>query len=215
MPLTDGSAHAWIEIYLDGYGWIPYDTTPPSDENDVPVNMDFFSLFSGLFTTTNRAAANGNNAANNIQLPSAKGSFAFLSSLSFLLRPLGILLAALIIFILSFPLIRFVREEYSIRRFKSRGEFSDALLIYYRRFIKKLISGKLISVEHPTIRDSYDMLVNSGVDGTPVDEAEAAALRDGIEQAAFGRSQLSEGEFIAIRDMIKELMGKIKKPRKK
>ena len=215
VPLTDGSAHAWIEIYLDGYGWIPYDTTPPSDENDVPVNMDFFSLFSGLFTTTNRAAANGNNAANNIQLPSAKGSFAFLSSLSFLLRPLGILLAALIIFILSFPLIRFVREEYSIRRFKSRGEFSDALLIYYRRFIKKLISGKLISVEHPTIRDSYDMLVNSGVDGTPVDEAEAAALRDGIEQAAFGRSQLSEGEFIAIRDMIKELMGKIKKPRKK
>ncbi len=214
VPLTDASAHAWIEIYLDGYGWIPYDTTPPSDENDTPVNLDFFSLFSGLFTQTNRSAANGNNAANPIQLPNNPGSFAFLGSLSFLLRPLGILLAALLLFILSFPLIRFIREEYSIRRHCSRGEFSGALLIYYRRFIKKLLSRKVIALEHPTIRDSYEMLVNTGVDGTPLDTNDADGLRNTVEHAAFGSSELGRDEYDRSRDLLKKLTGKIRKQKK-
>ena len=215
VPLTDGAAHAWIEIYLDGYGWIPYDTTPPSDENDVPVNLDFFSLFSGLFTTTNRSASNGNNAADPIQLPDAKGSFAFLNSLSFLLRPLGILLAALVIFILSFPLIRFIREEYSIHSFQSRGEFSRALLIYYKRFIKKLISSHVMALSHPTVRDSYNMLRDTGVDGTPLDEADAAALRDSISQAAFSNTELSRDEYEHVRALIKKLTAKIRRKNKR
>ena len=28
LKLTQRNAHAWTEYYLDGVGWIPYDTTP-------------------------------------------------------------------------------------------------------------------------------------------------------------------------------------------
>lgn len=28
LDLKDSNAHAWVEIYLDGYGWIPIETTP-------------------------------------------------------------------------------------------------------------------------------------------------------------------------------------------
>lgn len=28
IPLTEGHAHAWTEIYLDGIGWIPFEVTP-------------------------------------------------------------------------------------------------------------------------------------------------------------------------------------------
>lgn len=28
IDVTDTSAHAWVEIYMDGYGWIPIDVTP-------------------------------------------------------------------------------------------------------------------------------------------------------------------------------------------
>ncbi|MBR6256856.1 MAG: hypothetical protein IKR23_05700 [Lachnospiraceae bacterium] len=214
VPVTDASAHAWIEIYLDGYGWIPYDTTPPSDENDVPVNFNFLGLFSGLFTTTNRTAATGNDPAA-LQLPQNSGSFAFLGSLSFLLRPLGILLASLILFILSFPMIRFIREEYNISRHCSRGEFSRALLIYYRRFIKKLISSRTMALTHPTIRDSYELLINTGVDGTPLETDDAAALRSAVEQAAFSNNELDRSEYDRSRDLLKKLTGRIRKQKKR
>ncbi len=32
--VTSGEAHAWVEIYFDEYGWITFDPTPPSDEDD-------------------------------------------------------------------------------------------------------------------------------------------------------------------------------------
>lgn len=32
IELKDDRAHAWIEIYLDGYGWFPYEVTPGYEE---------------------------------------------------------------------------------------------------------------------------------------------------------------------------------------
>ena len=72
-----------------------------------------------------------------------------------------------------------------------------------------------MALSHPTVRDSYNMLLESGVDGTPLDEADAAALRDGISQAAFSNTELSRDEYEHIRAMIKKLMRKIRKVKKK
>lgn len=35
--LNDSQAHAWVEIYVDGYGWITVDTTPSSDEEEEEI----------------------------------------------------------------------------------------------------------------------------------------------------------------------------------
>ncbi len=216
VELTDGSAHAWVEIYLDGYGWIPFDTTPPSDDAPIPANWNLINLFSGLFTTTNRNTGNNDTIAAP-QLPGGDNSSfsAFFKSISFLLKPLGILFAALAVFILSFPLIRLLREEYRIFRYCKNRDYSKALLIYYRRFIKKLISRKVMALSHPTVRDSYELMITSGVDGEPVPKEEAEAVRLNIEKAAYGRESVSEGQFVIVKEILKRLGRKIKKKRSK
>lgn len=35
IPVLDSSAHAWTEIYMDGYGWIPLEFTPSYTSNAV------------------------------------------------------------------------------------------------------------------------------------------------------------------------------------
>ncbi|MBR5419637.1 MAG: transglutaminase domain-containing protein, partial [Lachnospiraceae bacterium] len=49
VPVTDGSAHAWAEIFVEGLGWIPYEFTPPSDDTDFEESYSgFWEIFSGL-----------------------------------------------------------------------------------------------------------------------------------------------------------------------
>lgn len=31
VRVTDAAAHAWVEYYLEGYGWLPLESTPPSE----------------------------------------------------------------------------------------------------------------------------------------------------------------------------------------
>ncbi len=44
ISVTDANAHAWVEVYCDGFGWIPVDVTPgygagyvPPEETSAPV----------------------------------------------------------------------------------------------------------------------------------------------------------------------------------
>lgn len=44
VEITDAGAHAWTEIYLDDYGWVPVDATPASGiENDFGSFLDEFN----------------------------------------------------------------------------------------------------------------------------------------------------------------------------
>lgn len=57
--ITDASAHAWIEIYADGIGWVPVDITPASDEDETDDNDGQTGILSFLNNIAGGAAAAG------------------------------------------------------------------------------------------------------------------------------------------------------------
>ena len=55
VELSDANAHAWTEIYLEDYGWIPYEMTPPMvEENNSSNGLGILGIFAGLFNPTER-----------------------------------------------------------------------------------------------------------------------------------------------------------------
>ncbi len=39
ISVTNHDAHAWVEVYFSGIGWVPFDPTPPGERgggNDLP-----------------------------------------------------------------------------------------------------------------------------------------------------------------------------------
>lgn len=56
--IDDSMAHAWVEIYIDGFGWLPVETTPSSDdtepEEEETRNNNLMNFFANnVFTAQN------------------------------------------------------------------------------------------------------------------------------------------------------------------
>ncbi len=61
VEVSDAQAHAWVEIYVDGFGWRNVEVTPGS--NEITEENDFWSAFSDFFGAGVNDN-NGNNAGN-------------------------------------------------------------------------------------------------------------------------------------------------------
>ena len=97
VPVTDGSAHAWVEVFIDGFGWVPCEFTPPSDgSEDTEAVSGFWQIFTSLFSPTGSQpeTIEPSELTNNLNEASDRAS-RFLGNSVF--RPLIILLCGLLI----------------------------------------------------------------------------------------------------------------------
>ncbi|MCR5251521.1 MAG: transglutaminase-like domain-containing protein [Lachnospiraceae bacterium] len=212
VEVTDGSAHAWIEIWLDGYGWIPYEMTPPSSEEPM-VNLDLFSLFSGIFNTRPRNV--GNTTTTTTTTTTNNGSLlSGLGSLSFLLRPLAILSAALVLFLVSFSIFRALREEWRLLMALHSGDYASSLLIRYRRFVRKMRSRGRLMQDNPTVRDCVNALLLSGPDDKPLPKEESDLLGSCVSRAAFSKEGISPAQYKECKTLIRKLGQRLKRAKK-
>lgn len=200
--LTDEDAHAWVEIFLDGYGWVPVEFTPDSNGNIMPYYPSFTD------TTFNDIL---NEKGWNINVPSipvetssrgasATSSFITLRQSS---RAAIILIAAGII-AATFGLI-LIRRAVILRRFrKSPPKKLFTRLINMLNFTKFYnYSGDEENLaDRLSLRFSPPIKPNDSVNTSlknksqswqrPVSEEDLKLMLDIYSEAAFGPDKISE-----------------------
>lgn len=128
--VTDGSAHAWVEIYDENLGWYPIEVTPyrTSEEED---RSSIWDLFARLFQTEENVESADADA------PDADGSPGNAIMNAIQSSAPGIAFA-LIMLLLLIPVWIAVRKVIAFYHYKHAGR-NEKLLIMYRKAVRKAV----------------------------------------------------------------------------
>ena len=162
--IDDSSAHAWVEIYVDGYGWLPVDTTPPryDEEEETPESQgQTFGQFlaENVFTSDNAKA---------IRKPAVRILYIVLIGIS------GVII--LLMFLGIF--VRYYRRK------------NKALLKQYEYLCKCTKFIGLKKLPSMSYREYGSLLIEHGI----VSEEEEDVIVRAIEKEKFSGKKLKEEE---------------------
>ena len=168
VPVNDSYAHAWVEIYLDGYGFVPFEATIPSLGDDTGAGINFLN-FNWLATLTNNTLNVDNFGANSNNNTNTNGRFG-LSSLmdifDFNTASVRATLYRILAIFITVPALYFIirfainRIKLSIYR-KNNDEYR--LVIYeYSRLSAMLRRKKFLKKKNPLpseVKEAYDLYI--------------------------------------------------------
>ena len=124
VEVSDASAHAWVEIYDDEYGWKPVEVTPTAAEED---RSEFWSRFMNIFREGSdreyqEEAKRELGGRQNVD-------FFTLAGVKYVIYVLFALMATCIIIMLI--------KQISYRSRYMKASYNDKLIMEYARFLKK------------------------------------------------------------------------------
>lgn len=202
VSVPDANAHAWTEIYIDNFGWIPVDFTPPSEEADISSDYSsFLQLFAGLFS----AQQGGGDSAVTSEGQQGAVSHAIekvLGGNSFILLPLGILVLVLVLAFFGWKLSVLLRP--GIRRAISyrKGRYDEELSYDYRRLINLLKKRGLLN--NPSQKPDAQVLPLEAfglLESMITDEVSGKVRKEDVRKAGrllekglYGKEQLTKTE---------------------
>lgn len=136
VSVPDANAHAWTEIYLEGFGWVPVDFTPPSGDVDESAEYSsILQLFAGLFSVQQEADAGENP---DMQQGGMAAVGTALQQNSFVLMPLGVLVLILLAALLCWWLVIRIRPQMKRMQAYRNGRYDEVLSYDYRRLVTAL-----------------------------------------------------------------------------
>lgn len=206
VEINDGDAHAWVEVFVDGFGWIPVDATPPSQDDVETTYSDFLSALSGLFDA-NTAPSNNEEVNTDFNNP--------FSSLQFQNSPVIILFLALLALALLLPaLLKFIRSLLACikrRQAYKRGQYDICIAYAYQKYCrilrKKYPRENLKLPEY--VGNFTDRLLSGSMGNTEI-KMSASELTDLTQKACFDKKQLPKEAADQIISAYKILQKRVK-----
>lgn len=206
VEINDGDAHAWVEVFVDGFGWIPVDATPPSQDDEETTYSDFLSALSGLFDAKT-APSNNEEVNTDFNNP--------FSSLQFQNSPVIILFLALLALALLLPaLLKFIRSLLACikrRQAYKRGQYDICIAYAYQKYCrilrKKYPRENLKLPEY--VGNFTDRLLSGSMGNTEI-KMSASELTDLTQKACFDKKQLPKEAADQIISAYKILQKRVK-----
>ena len=155
VEVSDYYAHAWVEVYLEGKGWTPYEFTPPSYEA-APVAQEMTGIGRFFSQILNVDLGFGDSSSeSSISVTGDTGTPAVVEedasdkSYRILILPLAVVLGVVAVFWLLFLLIRKVVLEIRYARYLKEGRFAPLVFARYNELVKRLKRKKMVNATNP------------------------------------------------------------------
>lgn len=146
VDVNDSYAHAWIEIYMEGYGFIPFEVTPADMDDDMGI-PDIAGLFSGLFDIDfNMAELPDANPDDNITQPqeALSGLFPSISSKAVLI-PFAIFAGAFLLIYFSVRITILILRQKRRQKWLAQGNYKELIYQDYTLLTETLFHRMLRS----------------------------------------------------------------------
>lgn len=188
VNVTDANAHAWVEVYMRGIGWVPREFTPPDtsdEEEERNAYSDFWGLFSGIF---------GNNPPPDTvtDITTAQTTTSafekWFGNSSFMAKPLLMFvgfIVALLLFIFTVKTSAARSRRLNAYR---RGDYAPLLAHYYQRICKTLRQEFILPSELPAIPPSRK------ADKWPYTAKECSDQMELLEKCCYSQHNISRKE---------------------
>ena len=155
--VSDGNAHAWTEVYVSGFGWLPVDLTVPDTGQTGASYADFLTSLSRLldpaYIPENDEAAGGNDPIQDFN-PSSFFNLNDFSAFN--------IFAGLILFLMLIPVFKrsflALKDHGNRRRSYMAGDYAPLVSHIYKKACRKL--AKKYSVKPSVLTEENFLLIS-------------------------------------------------------
>ena len=204
VEVSDYYAHAWIEVYIEGKGFVPYEVTPPSFEEVTPASTGGIGGFLQRLLNVDLGIGKGDEESISVTgdvsqtvIKEDDGP-----DLTILVIPLGVVIGAAAVFWILFLLTRKIIKELRYSRWLKKGEYVPLVYGRYCDLVKKLKRKKITGRDNPLpmelAEDLAHFTLEKNEDGAGVDKSDITSEYDAIfryvERVLYSSSHASSIE---------------------
>ncbi|MBR5712549.1 MAG: transglutaminase domain-containing protein [Lachnospiraceae bacterium] len=188
VNVPDSSAHAWVEVYMDGFGWVPVEFTIANSEPGS--GEGFWSRFRGLFVNDDSDGASTITTISDQIKDSVPIIFAIINTI--------------ILFLIVLWIVRRTTCQFSIYISRKNNR-----LVSQYRLLSKLLKKLKIAEEKNIYHKDMQKLLTDSLLLNNLDSEKYIKL---VERASFGNEPLNHEELSeatkSFKSVVKELRSK-------